>query len=108
MNEVARTPSDRFKKFNHHHELVEGQQVCDVGTGMFIADKQRIPLLKALNECGLETRTHCYGHETGYSFVSIILNDDVQFEIKKVQELHAGRTKYNDKTELLISWKRKD
>jgi hypothetical protein len=93
--------------FNHHHPITADQTIVDFGTGQFIADNQRIPLLKALNEAGLITRTHCYGHETGQSFISIIL-DNASIEVRQVNENDAERTTFNGKTELLIAWKRKD
>lgn len=106
-----RKTSEKFKKYNHHHQLTKEQRLVDFGTGEFIADKKRIPLLKALNECGLITRTHCYGHETGYSFISILFENNMHVEIveiKKMFEKDAKRTKFNGKTELLINWKRID
>ena len=89
--------TDKYEHFNHYHELKEGQEFIDLGTGEFIADKERIPLLKVLNECGLVTRTHCYGHHTGYSFVAILM-DEVEVDIRRI----------NGKQELLIKWKRTD
>jgi len=100
-----------MKKFNHHHKITKDQKVVDFGTGKFIADKKRIPLLKALNKCGLITRTHCYGIEKksdGHSFIGIIFENDMRVEIRKVFEGHSSRTKFNGKTELLIGWKRTD
>lgn len=97
-----------MKKFNHHHKITKEQKIVNFGTGKFIADKKRIPLLKVLNECGLLTRTHCYGHKTGYSFVSIILDGNMRIELRKIYEKDSSRIKFNGKTEILISWKRKD
>jgi len=91
---------------NHHHPITENQTIVDFGRGAFVADNERIALLKALNEAGLITRTHCYGHETGVSFVGILL-DNVEIEIRKVHE-QEGRAQFNGKKELIISWKRKD
>lgn len=98
----------KYKKYNHHHVLTNKQKIVDFGTGKFVADLERISLLKALNECGLHTRTHCYGHETGYSFISIILDKNINIEIKEVLEKDSTRKKFNGKKELLISWKRTD
>ena len=104
----ARTAPSKHRHCNHHHELTPEQKVVDFGTGKFVADKARIPLLKALNECGLKTRTHCYGHKTGHSFVAILLDDDVQIEVRKVNENVSGRRFPEGAKELLISWKRND
>jgi len=71
--------------------------VIDFGEGKFQADKERVLLLTALNECGLRTRSHCYGHETGRSFVTIDLSN-VDLNIRPTKEGH----------ELLINWKRTD
>jgi len=99
------TATDKYKHCNHHHELSENHEIVDFGDGEFVANKLAIPLLKALNEAGLRTRTHHYdGGEQG--FISILLDDQIQVEIKTVQEIDATRTKYNGQKELLISWYR--
>jgi len=95
-------PSDEFKYCNHHHKLTQGYVKVDFGDGEFIANKMAIPILKALNELGLRTRTH-HTDENG-GFVSILIENGIRAEIKEVNELDANRTKYNGKTELLISW----
>lgn len=94
-------PTDKYRHFNHHHELTDDHEIVDFGDGEFIANKKAIPLLKALNELGLRTRTHHVGDEGG--FVSILL-EHVRVEVKTVNEIDADRTKYNGKTELLLSW----
>lgn len=94
----------KYKHFNHYHELTENHQFVDFGSGEFIANKQAIPLLKALNEIGLMTRTHHIADDQD-AFISIIL-DNVELEIKTVNEIHASRTIFNGKKELLIKWKK--
>jgi hypothetical protein len=94
--------TEKYKHFNHHHELTEDHQVVDFGDGEFIANIVAVPLLKALNELGLKTRTH-HVDETG-GFVSILLDKDIRVEIKHVHEYDATRTKYNDRHEVLIMW----
>lgn len=93
--------TDKYKHCNHHHELTDNEEMVDFGDGQFIANKIAIPLLKALNEAGLKTRTH-HMDDNG-AFVSILL-DNVRVEIKEVNEIDATRTKYNGKYELLILW----
>ena len=98
-------PTRRYKFCNHHHEVEENHEIVDFGDGMFVANKAAIPLLKALNDVGLKTRTHHYdGGEHG--FVSILLEDGVTIEVKTVNEKDADRTKYNGKKELLIMWQK--
>lgn len=97
--------TDKYKFCNHHHELTEDYEVVDFGDGEFVANKAAIPLLKALNEAGLRTRTHHFANEDEHGFVSILL-DNVRIEVRPVSEIHADRDKYNDKFELLISWTR--
>jgi len=94
--------TDKYKYCNHHHELDSKHELVDFNTGEFVANKKAIPLLKALNEIGLETRTHHVGEEP-HAFVSIIL-DNVDIEIRTVFENDAVRTKYNGKKELIINW----
>ena len=98
----------KFRKYNHHHKITKDQKLVDFGNGKFVADKKRISLLKVLNECGLVTRTHCYGHKTGYSFLGIMFENDMTIKVRKIYERDSTRTKFNGKTELLIDWKRID
>lgn len=94
--------SDKYKYCNHHHELTDKHQLVDFGDGEFVANKEAIPLLKALNEVGLKTRSH-HIDEKEHAWVCILL-DNVEIEIKEVFEIDADRTKYNGKKELLIRW----
>ena len=96
------TQTDKYKYCNHHHEIRNNQEIIDLGTGKFVADKQMIPLLKALNDAGLITRTHNYSG-SGIHFIGILL-DNVGIEINRVFERNASRTKFNGKTQLLIRW----
>lgn len=96
--------TEKFLYCNHHHELTDKHKIVDFGDGEFVANIDGIDLLKALNEIGLKTRTH-HIEKGEHSFVSILLEDDVQVEIKTVFENDAERTKYNGKKELLISWR---
>jgi len=96
---------EEWKFCNHHHKLDKNHTVVDFGDGRFVANNKAIPLLKALNEVGLRTRTH-HIDEKENAFISILL-DNAQIEIKKVFERDAKRTKYNGKIELLIRWKRR-
>lgn len=96
--------TNKYKFCNHHHELDDKHKVVDFGDGEFVANNEAIPLLKALNEIGLKTRTH-HIDEQENAFIGILL-DNVSIEVKTVSEGSADRTKYNGKTELLISWKK--
>ncbi len=94
--------SDKYLFCNHHHELTDQHEIVDFGSGEFVANKIATPLLKSLNELGLKTRTHHVDKEGG--FVSILL-DNVTVEIQQVHEIHANRTNYNGKYEVLIKWR---
>jgi len=98
--------TEKYKEFNHHHELTPDHILVDFGDGKFVANKAAISLLKALNEVGLKTRTHHFTGK-GNGFVSILLEDDVKIEVRTVNEIHATRSKYNGKKELLITWIKK-
>lgn len=91
--------TDKYTRCNHHHELTDEQSIIDLGSGEFVCDNERIPLLKALNECGLVTYNHCYGHGTGYSFVGILLDEHAEFSLRAATE--GTRV-------LLLQWKRTD
>lgn len=97
-------PTDKYKYCNHHHELTDEHEVVDFGDGEFVANKKAILLLKALSELGLRTRTHHIGEDT--CFVSILLGEKVEIEVKTVNEIDADRDKYNGQKELLIQWRR--
>jgi len=95
-------PSHKYKHCNHHHELTDEHEIVDFGDGEFVANKAAIPLLKALNEIGLRTRSH-HIDRPGHGWFSILL-DNVTFKVQVVDEIHADRTKYNGKQELMIFW----
>lgn len=96
--------TDKYKHFNHYHEMTDEHEMVDFGDGEFIANKKAIPLLKALNDLGLRTRTHHVGERNG--FISILLRDGIHFHQKEVNE--RDRTKYNGEQELLIQWRNID
>ena len=98
-----RNSTDKYLHCNHHHEISDDQEMVDFGDGAFVANKQAIPLLKALNELGLRTRTHHIG-EQDHAFISILLDPEVALQIRTVFEKDATRTQYNGQRELLISW----
>jgi hypothetical protein len=97
--------SEKYKYCNHHHELTDKHKVVNFGDGKFVANVEAIPLLKALNEIGLKTRTHHISSDSESSFVSILL-DNAQVEVREVFERDAGRDRYNGKQEMLIWWKK--
>lgn len=103
IHNLTKIDTDKYKYCNHHHELTDEHELVDFGDGEFVANKAAIPLLKALNEAGLKTRTHHFTHEDGHGFISILL-DNVRIEVKTVNEIDADRTKYNGKKELLLIW----
>lgn len=100
---MEKIPNDKYKYCNHHHELTEQYEIVDFGDGNFVANKKAIPLLKALNELGLRTRSHHIADEK-YAWFTILL-DDVTLEIVDVNEVDADRTKYNGKKELRLTFK---
>ena len=96
--------TNKYKHCNHHHELTDQHEIVDFGDGGFVANKEAILLLKALNELGLRTRTHHISYDI--CFVSILLGEKIEIEVKTVNEIDADRDKYNGQKELLISWRR--
>ncbi len=94
--------TNKYRYCNHHHELDDKHEVVDFGDGEFVANKEAIPLLKALNEIGIKTRSHHIGVER-QAWVCILL-DNVEISVREVHEIHADRTKYNGKKELFITW----
>ena len=96
--------TNKYKHCNHHHELTDQHEIVDFGDGGFVANKEAILLLKALNELGLRTRTHHISYDI--CFVSILLGKRIEIEVKTVNEIDADRDKYNGQKELLIQWRR--
>ena len=97
-------PTDKYRYCNHYHEIGDRHEMVDFGDGEFVANKEAIPLLKALNELGLKTRSH-HIDDKEHAWVAILL-DEVDIEVRTVYENHSDRTKYNGKKELLITWKK--
>lgn len=91
--------SEKYTYCNHHHELTENHEIVNFGDGDFVANKGAIPLLRALNELGIKTRSH---HIEGKAGWFSILLDNVSYKEQIVNEIHANRIKYNNKNELLI------
>lgn len=96
--------TDKYRYCNHHHEIDDKHELVNFGDGEFVANKEAIPLLKALNEVGLRTRSH-HIDEKEHAWICILL-DNVELEIREVLESHADRTRYNGKKELLIRWRK--
>jgi hypothetical protein len=94
--------TEKYRYCNHHHELDENYKIVDFGDGKFVANKEAIPLLKALNEIGLRTRTHHIENKSG--FFSILLDKHITVEIKTIKEGDADRKKYNGQKEILIGF----
>lgn len=63
----------------------------------FKADKEMVNLICELNQLGLKTRSHCYGHTTKAPHIAIWFDN-----IENVQI----RTLANGKKDLVITWKR--
>lgn len=96
-------PSEQYKHCNHHHELTDKHILVDFGDGEFVANKDGVPILEALNSLGIRTRTH-HIEKGEHCFLTILL-DNVDIEVVTVNEIHADRDKYNGKKELLIRWR---
>jgi hypothetical protein len=104
IDPVMGVPTEKYLHCNHHHEISDRHELVDFGDGELVANKDAIPLLKALNEIGLRTRSHHIDGQ-GHAWVCILL-DGVEIEINDVFERDATRTKYNGKKEILIRWNR--
>jgi hypothetical protein len=93
----------RHPECNHHHPLTDEHEWVDFGHGPFVANKLAVPLLRALHDIGLRTRTHHVARDS--AFLSILIDDHVTVEVRVVNERDATRTQYNGKAELLLSWR---
>ena len=101
---IMKDSTDKYRYCNHHHEIDDKHELVNFGDGEFAANKEAIPLLKALNEVGIKTRSH-HIDEREHAWVCVIL-DNIEIEVKEVFERDADRTKYNGKKELLIRWRK--
>ena len=97
-------PTNKYKHCNHHHEIGNNHELVNFGDGEFVANKEAIPLLKALNDIGLKTRSHHIDNQE-HAWICILL-DNAEIEVKEVFEKDAHRFKYNGKMELLLRWKK--
>jgi hypothetical protein len=59
-------------------------------------DTEFVPLLKAMNDAGLLTRSHCCGHDKNPAWVAIRMGNITGVEIR-----NQGKYK-----EILLTWKR--
>ena len=74
----------------------EYQKQVELNGVMVWADPKLIPLLKALNEAGLITRSHCSGHDSDKAFVVIKMDNIDSIEVRKDGEYD----------EVIIFWSR--
>lgn len=79
---------ENWPKAGDHQEKIEidGQDVW--------ADPEMIPLLKALNDAGLITRSHCSGHGNEHAWVVLRMDN-----IEDIQIRNNGQYK-----ELILGW----
>lgn len=96
--------TEKYKHFNHHHEITENDELVNIGGEEFIANKKAIPLLKALNDLGLKTRTHHIDDDGGFFSIILDCDKDIRIELRNINERDSSRTIYNGKKEILISW----
>lgn len=98
-------PSTRHAHCNHHHEMTDQHVIVNIGGEEFVANRAAVPLLTALADVGLKTRSHHITDNESACFVSIML-DNADVEIRKVLESDATRSAYNGRFELLLRWVR--
>jgi hypothetical protein len=72
----------------------ERQDQITVGGQTFWADRELIPLLRALNEAGLRTRSHCSGHGEMSAWVAIRTDNISGVEIRN----------WGEYKEILLTW----
>lgn len=96
--------TEKYRHFNHYHEITENDKLVNIGGEEFIANKKAIPILKALNDLGLKTRTHHIDKDGWFFSIIIDWDKDIRVELRDVHERDSSRTIYNGKKEVLISW----
>lgn len=82
-------------EFGTQSEQKPHQVRLEVGGNEFMADKEMVPLLVALNSAGLETRAHCSGHGGGSAFVAIRMDNVTDVQIRNDERFR----------EIVIIWK---
>lgn len=65
------------------HDVRFDQEVITVNDNQFIADSVMIPLIKELNNIGLETTQHCSGHGEREAYISIKLKTGMDIQIRR-------------------------
>lgn len=71
-----------------HEEYQELVTLC--GQELWV-DRPFVPLLKAMNEAGLRTRSHCCGHGSSPAWVVIRLDNIIGIEILRYGEYNEVR-----------------
>lgn len=92
-------PSKEYAWCNHHHELTEDHEVVTIGGEKFVANKKAIPLLEALNDVGLKTRSHHIDNPSDNSFVCLLMENIHSVEM---------RTLSDGTKQLCIQWNQND
>lgn len=96
---MSKVFTEKYLWCNHHHELTNEHEIISIDGNEFVANKKAIPLLRALNNIGLKTRSHHINEIDENSFICILMDNIHTVEIKTLQ---------NGKQQLCIQWKQKE
>ena len=75
----------------------KGQIKLTVRGFTFHADKKMIPLLKALNDAGLQTYSHCAGHDRDGHFTPA-------WVVLELDDIYVDFRPKNGRTQLVLTW----
>lgn len=82
----ASEESEKYAWCNHHHELTDRHEIVSIGGNEFVANKRAIPLLQALNNVGLKTRSHHIDDPKDNSFVCLLMDNIHSVEIQTLKD----------------------
>jgi len=72
----------------------DNQRLISINGFEFYADIEMIPLIEAINESGLQTYSHCAGHQPGGCAWVVLELDGVEIEIRPKE----------NRSQLILRW----
>ena len=63
-------------------EIMDERKLMRLGGEEVWIDAELVPLIRALNDVGLITRSHCSGHKNRHAWVAITLDNITSIEVR--------------------------
>lgn len=95
---MSNVPSEKYAWCNHHHELTDRHEMVTIGGNKFVANKKAIPLLQALSDAGLKTRSHHIDKPEDNAFICLLMDNVHTVDIHRLED---------GTQQLCIQWKQR-